>query len=1706
MNDKQAAGKKSYTLPQKIVRVFVKTIIGVLALFILIILLIQTPPVQNFARKKIQTFLANKLQTRVEIGHLYIGLPKKIVLQNIYLEDRQKDTLLSGGKVKVDIDLFKLFSNEIVINEINLESVTAKVKRMLPDTVFNFQFIVDAFTPAKQPVANADTAAMKMAIDYVTLDKIRLIYKDVITGNDMDLWLGHFDSRIKTFDPTAMNYNVPTTHIRGVRAKVYQSKPLMVAEPLAKDAAQAAAPIPINFAFGEMSLEDIEVDYRNDVSAFYTTMRLGDLVVHSNNLDLKNRVIDLQDITLNELNTVIRLGRKEAAKVAVKEIKKEVELEAQNDWRIVVGSIRLNNNSIQLDDDNKPKLRTGMDYAHMKAEQLTLHVNNLLFSKDSAAGEIIKGTVKEKSGFNLKTLETEFLYAHNQAYLHNLLIETPGSVIRRSAELKYPSIAALQSDFGKLQLDIDLDDTRIQVRDILVFAPDLRSQPAFANPNAVWRANGNVTGSIANLNFSPFQLSGLQNTRLDISGNISGLPDINQTRGNLVIRNLQTGRRDIMLLTPRGTIPPNITIPESIRMQGTVKGGVVAMNTNLQINTSLGNASVNGTIQNLMSPSNLEYNVKLGTRNLRLGTILQNEASFGAFSADLAASGKGVDPKYATAKFNGIIHSAYLNKYNYKNVRLDGSLANQRAVANIDIKDPNIDLTLKGSTDLSSKFPSIHVDAFVDSLKTKPLQLTPQSVYYHGRISADFPVTDPANLQGELLVTESVLVNEGQRITFDSIYIQSGNSDSGHFVRVQSDAVNMLMVGQYNLMQLATVFQDAIQPYFAILPTYKPTVVDPYDFTLKGTIVNHPTLAAFVPDLERLDAVTVDARFSSTNGWEMNLFTPLVIYDVFRLEGVRFNAATRNGAIVFETELAQFNSGTAMHIYQTKFSGSVANNQIDFNLNIKDKIKRDKYQLAGLFKQPQKDNYSITLQQDSLLLNYDRWTVNNDNTIHFGTNGVYARNFILSRNNESLSINSLTPSGSAPVEVKFSNFRIGTILGFIQPDTLLADGSINGNLVLNNLMTQPTFTSDLTVNNLTVRSDTVGDLRMRVNNTIANTYNADVTLTGQGNDLQLAGTYNVRPANNSFFDLNLDIRQLQLKSLEGASMGAYYNGSGYLKGKFVFNGTFKDPNIDGTVSFVDAGFTPAALGSHFTIQNENITVINNEGIRFNTFTVHDSLNNTLVLNGMAYTTNFSNYQFDMTLRANNFQALNTVRTQGALYWGQLFFSTNLRILGTEQQPIIDGSVTVNEDTKLTVVLPQTDVGLVDREGIVEFIDMDSMARDSVFLVYDTLNKSSLVGFDVAANIEINREAELSIIVDAGTGDFIRMRGEGLLTGGIDPSGKITLSGSYEIEEGAYELSFNFLKRKFLLQKGSKIIWTGEPTDAELSITAIYVANTSPLDLVENQLGEAPTTIRNTYRQKLPFEVYLKLNGPMMLPEISFDIVLPEKNYGVANDIVQNVTYRLDQIRQEPSELNKQVFALLLLNRFVDENPFQSSGEGGGGLNAGTLARQSVSKLLTEQLNQLAENLIQGVDINFDLVTTEDYTTGRMQNRTDFNVALSKRLLDDRLTVTVGSNFELEGPQKSSQNSGSNLAGNIAVDYQLTPDGRYRIRAYRRNEYEAVVEGYVVETGVSFGITLDYNRFKELFRKRRRPADRPPTEPNKVEPKVTTPEPVSKTNE
>ena len=1679
----------------RVSRLFLKILLGIFILLLLVIVLVQTPYVQNIVREKTQQWLSAKLKTKLSIGKLYIGFPQTVELGDVYIEDLQKDTLLAGKSIKVNINMWKLLHSDIAINTVALEGITAKIKRQLPDTSFNFQFIADAFA-SKETVTSSpkDTAALKLALNSLLMNKVRLVYNDIVTGNDMEVWIEHSNTSIGKLDLTHMHYSIPLIEMKGVYAKIYQDKPLQIPEQNTEALKKVSQPNPLQLVLKKINLSDIQLDYRNTVDALSSNIQLGTLTADVHSFDLDRQLIMVDGLTLNKTTASVRIGKRKTAETLNKKIAPGID-SANAGWRLQMTKTELRDNDVQFDDDSKPRMAEGMDYAHIHAKQLSIAISNLLYSKDSIAGNITKGSLHEQSGFVLNSFTANFLYTEKKAYLKDLNLRTPGSSIQRSLEVNYPSLEAIQKDPSKMMIDLDLRNSSIQLKDILQFAPFLKAQPAFKNSNAVWKINSRLQGSLANLDIPVLQFSGIGTSTVDIAGNIKNVNDPKKFHANLVIKNIRSTRKDIMGLLPPKTLPANISLPEQFSLSGTFNGGIDAMETDLALRSSLGDATVKGSASRFTDSINAQYDLSVTVNKLNLGVLLKDTSkTLGLVSGHFTAKGKGYDPHYANAKFHGLVRSVGIKQYNYQNLRVDGSIAKQQLKLVADIRDPNISLSLDAKGSFASTYPSLRLTMQVDTLQTLPLHLTTDTIFYKGLLTADFPSTHPDSLEGNLLVTQSLLVKNNLKVPMDTLQVAAGSNDSGRFVHLNSDAVTLQLNGQYKLTEMGSVFQQAMEPYFSTVPDSSLVATAPYDFTINGTVINGPLLKAFVPQLDSLKPVTLQSRFSSNNGWQAKLSAPLIINGSNKINNLQLNALSAQDKLLVTANIANIQSGSSLNVYATSLTAAIANNTIDFNLLNKDKTGKNKYQLAGLVKQPAKGSYAVSLKPDSLMLNYGKWTINNSNTILYDGNGINISQFELGKDQQLLSINSTNPAPDAPLDIEFRNFRLATLSAFIKQDSLFIDGTMGGKAMVNDVMTQPTFTSDLTIKNLAMSADTIGDLHLQVNNTMANTFAADVKLSGRGNDVQLTGEYYVKPGNNSSFELNADIRQLQLNTVEGASNKAIRDATGTMNGKLVITGTMDKPAINGDINFNKTRFNLGMLNSYFSIDHEKIA-INEEGIGFDTFTIVDSTGNTAIIDGRANTRDFQHYKFDLTVRARDFHAMNTTKKDNRVYYGQLYFTTNLSVKGTELAPVIDGNLTVNDKTKLTVVLPQREPGIEEREGIVKFINMNAPPTDYVLInQYDSLNNTDVTGMDVSVNIEVKKEAELSLVIDERNGDLLNVRGEALLNAGIDPSGKITLTGSYEMESGSYDLTFNLLKRKFDIQKGSKITWKGEPTEAEIDLSAIYIANAAPLDLVQDQLEGSAATVRNTYLQKLPFEVDLSMKGELMKPQITFDILLPDnKNYNVSKNIVTLVNEKLTELRKEPSELNKQVFALLLLTRFINENPFQTSG---GGITAESFARASVSKLLTEQLNQLATDLIKGVDLNFDVVSqTDDYTTGTRQSKTDLNVALSKRLLNDRLTVTVGSNFELEGAQNSGRQS-SNIAGNVAVDYQLSKDGRYLLRAYRKNDYQGVLEGYIIETGIGFIISVDYNKLREIFisqkeREKRRAERRALQEKNKA---------------
>ena len=752
--------------------------------------MVLTPPVQHCITGKVQSYLQKKLRTRVEVGSISFGLSGNINLQNVYIEDKAKDTLISGGTIKAHLNYFRLFSNEVQVKDLELQNITAKVKRVLPDTVYNFQFIVDAFTTeqTKKP-DTAQTAPLKLNISDIAFDNINLKYTDVVTGNDMFAHIGNLSATIDTLDPYAQHFDIPTIIARNVTVRIKQIKPLTEAEPLSKDIADAVKPSPVKLDLGTIDLSRINIDYGNDVSAFYTTFNFGQVKGKEKLIDLQNNKVYFDQLALNNSKIAIRFGRKPEAQVVKKEVKQEVKAQKQAGWDFKIAHIQLENNKLKFDDDNKPELNYGLDYSHINSEDLSLDVDNFVMNTDSIAGKITKGTMKEKSGLELDALHGDILYASNQTYLRNLYIKTPGSEIQRSAELHYASFDALTNDFAKTVFNLNITNTRLQVKDILVFAPQLRNNPALSDPNDVWYVNIVGNGTLNQLNFQTLQFKGLRNTQLDANGTLTGLMNPKQAGGNFRINRFHTTQTDLALFTGQRLSNAQVNLPEEFDIKGNISGNAGRLHTNLNINSSAGFIAVNGSFADLMNPGSTSYNASIRTSGLRLGNILRQQDMIGSVSGNFLLNGRGLTPDNIHTKFVGNISSLGYNHYQYHNIKANGSLRGKTFYVKTDINDPNADLNLTVSGNFSNN-PSFKINGMVDSIKLQPLHFTPDPMIFRGRIGGAVANLTADNPDLNVLITKALFVSNNDRLPLDTVQLISGRNDTVNYIQLKSDIAN----------------------------------------------------------------------------------------------------------------------------------------------------------------------------------------------------------------------------------------------------------------------------------------------------------------------------------------------------------------------------------------------------------------------------------------------------------------------------------------------------------------------------------------------------------------------------------------------------------------------------------------------------------------------------------------------------------------------------------------------------------------------------------------------------------------------------------------------------------------------------------------------------------------------------------------------------
>jgi len=1554
--------------------------IALMLIFVIIASLIQIPGIQNKIIHYATSFVSNKTHTRVEIKNISISFPKSVVIEGLFMEDLQKDTLIYVGRAKINIAFKDLLSDKISINNFGLENASLKVIRITADSLFNYNFLLTAFGDKtnQTKVKSPSTSKWTFSANNVKLKNTRFRYEDKYRG------------------------------------------------------------INIAAILGNLELKNGSVDLQKE------------------NVSLDNFYLSKSEIQYSTIDTASASDTTIAIPIAA----------TVNNWKVTVKSIGLDDNSLAYQVGNKPEIKNVFDANHLKYNHLTLEATDFYYSSDTTKVSIKRFSAIDQNNFSITKFEADFSMGQHSITAKKMKAKAANSSIVADLAIQYPSLKSLKDSMFFITMNLDMENVSIKSPDVIYFSPKLIRQAFFKDKTNITTISGIVNGRMNNLKGKNLVIKTGARTILKTDFSIIGLPDVETAYFDFPNLKINSGKRDIEMIA--GTsIPKSIELPENIDMQIVFKGKIKSFESTMGMSSSFGEVQLFATID-----KNENFRSKINISRFDLGSLLKDKTMYGPVTLTAEVNGHGLDKDTIKAKINAEISQIYLNKYSYHNLNIDGNIRGKEFEGKINLNDENAVFDFDGLVNLNQNQESCKFRLNVQGADLQKLNFTKDDIRISFVAAADLKGGAVNKLNGKAGISNLIIASGDKKYTLDSLLFASINEPNRSEFNFTSALIGIKYSGTISPADLSAELNNFINNYFPFSDSNQiKKKSEPSNFNFEIQLHNHPILSqVLLPQLKEFEPGIIQGSFDSQKDeLKLNAELKRIVYGTTEIKDLILDVNSNSDALNYNISSSSI-SNSQIKLDNFLFDGKLADKTIFANVSSADN-KNKKLVIHSQITR-HLANYKIVLDPKDFYLMNNRWDITADNYIEFGKEGFLIHHVFINNAVSQINIASVNDKFNDDLNIAVKNFRLDDISRIIEKDTSLVKGSVDGNILFKRVNNTYGIIADAKISNLFVRNIPVGNFSVKADNPTAGKFNIDVNLSGPDNNVTANGYFIPKGGDNSI-SIKTEIESLSMKTVEAFSMGQISETSGTLSGNLLIQGKPTAPDITGELVFNDAFLKPAVLNNRLELKHETL-LFNNGGINFKYFTLIDAHQQQAIIDGDIQMKQFKDFVFNLNVSAKDFLLLNTTVKDNKNFFGRMVIDSKIDIKGPMTLPVVSGTLVMKKGSNFTFIVPEDKLTTDKGEDVIEFEDSLKLNPILYRSGKKALQKSRFTEFDLSTIIEIDKLATLRLLMDPSSTDSLVVQGEAALSFAIDRSGKMSLTGAYNLDEGSYLVTLrSVVKRKFDIITGSTIIWNGDPMDAQISINAKYTVRAVPYDLVAVQMSSLSDAEKGGYKQPYPFWVLLKLRGAILHPVISFEIQLPPEDKGILGGAVNQ---KLNMLNEDASALNKQVFALLVLGRFVQENPLQT--ESGG---TSSLVRSTVGSFLSAQLNKLSSKVVPGAELNFDVQSYNDYQTGEAKGRTQVEIGIKKQLFHERLSVQVGGSVDVEG-ERAKQNSASDIAGDVTVEYKLTEDGRYRLNAFRHNQYEGAIEGQLVESGTGIAYVRDFNKWKEFFKSPKRKRD------------------------
>lgn len=1311
----------------------------------------------------------------------------------------------------------------------------------------------------------------------------------------------------------------------------------------------------------------------------------------------------------------------------------------------------------------------GVDFADMHLIDIRAELKNFTIDGPVIHTDIGRLAMRERSGFVVEDLAGCLCIANGCIDIRE------GHIRTAKSNIELPSLSLIGLDWAlyknfveEVDITAQVVNTTLSSDDIAYFSPKMKDWHL-----TLTDVNADVSGPVADMSGSLRSVRTGADTKLSVDFAAQGLPDVGKGHFKADISELTTSAADVdrlaAALTGKNLPDEVLRIAKNagkIGLTGKFDGTLTAFAADAALATEIGGATC------LLQVSSLRDGCRgvLGdvkTSSLQLGELLENDL-LGPLSLNVHVNGE-LSSEHSDAEVSGEILRLGINGYDYDSLRMKGHLVNREFNGLIEARDRNLRFDFRGLLDLNDEQRPRYdfaLDLEEANLAALGVNRRDSVSVLAARIAARAVGRTLDDLNGIIFVRDVSYRYNDRELAADSVVIVGRNSLSDKFIRLRSDFVDADYEGKTSYKEVFAYLQQRFRDYVPTLdggPGWQaqhPDTVELADgysqLTVNVRKIN-PLVNAVSPGLQIADGSQLLLRINPAND-KLSFEAASDYIERGRMLVTRLNldAHNRGDSLVFaaSTEDLYLNS---FHMSRVGMSGGAKDNKLELITDFADTIGDVSGRIGfrsefARGRGPAGRQIDLRLTPSYISRGEKTWNIYTDG-ITADTSRIRIDRFRMVNAGQQLLLDGVVSRRlQDSVQLTLHNFELAPFSQFTSSMGYRVDGRTNGSATMKAVLGAGEVQADIVVDSISINDLAVPSIWLRSRWDFIQNRAGILVQPRENLDTLVRGFY--APSQKRYY-ARATLDAVELSALDPLLKGVVERTGGNADVDIALRGSGKEANLSGQIAVRDFTTTVDFTQVTYTMPRAVIEVKNNhliaEGVP-----LYDPEKNEGLFSIDLNLEHLSNIFYSVKVLPKELMVLNTTSKDNDLFYGRIFASGSATIAGSKGGVKMDIVATTEGDSEFYMPLSgQSNAKTADFVTFVtpEQIDTTDYLVRKKLLFQQQGRKKEAAGstMDITMALNVQDNTAFQLVIDPTVGSALKGRGNGMLNLHINPgNGIFNMYGDYTLIEGSFLFSLqNIITKKFIIESGSMIQWTGEPVDARLDINAVYKLKTSlqPLLNTVTASSDDDQSGSRISDRSVPVDCKIHIGGRLSNPQLDFSVVVP------VTDIETQAAVA--------SVLNTQEAQAQQFISLVALGTFSNSGSANIGASSGVATGL---EMLTNQLT----NWFSTDDYRIIL----NYRAGSEMTGDEVDFGFSTNLINNRLLVEVEGNYIIDNKQAVSNNV-SNFMGEAHVTWLIDKSGNLRLKAFTQTIDRFDENQGLQETGIGISYKEDFNNFKDL---------------------------------